>query len=144
MELDYLDMAFIKGASDGFEEAGVDHDAAEDSANILYKIARSSSIDEEDESWWDKYKGWVYGALATIGAFHLGGMIGRGGRPDRSLMTNLFSAISKAKNKVSAPPGFKPSFGAKYGPSDYAENTSENKEEYGLPLGHGGNSFDGN
>lgn len=120
-QVGYLDAAFIKGASDGLVESGADTgnpEAIYKSACFMCKIAKSRDY-EDDEGFWEGNKGWIIPTLAALGAFHVGGIVGRTGRPDRSLLSNLYHSISDAWSEL------KPSYGkydgatnlAKYGPT---------------------------
>lgn len=97
MDCTDYDMAFIKGASDGLVESGADinNPAAIDvSARLLCKVAKSAR--DDDDTFWGRNKGWILPTLIGLGAFHVGGIVGRSGRPDKSMLSNLGDAVANA------------------------------------------------
>ena len=80
---------FAKGASAAMVSAGIDASEADRVSLLMSKYAA------DDESLWDRAKGWVIPTLVGISAFIAGDHFGKNGRRDRNALQNLVEVLSR-------------------------------------------------
>ena len=93
---DTIATLFSAGAYSAIEGAGIDKKAADEFVSHVCKeaIARRVRFDEDEEdTWWQRNKGWALPAAIGAGAFLVGADAGRNGRPDRNYFSNTGSLL---------------------------------------------------
>ncbi len=92
----HLAALFAAGALSAFRQAGgTEKDAEAFLAGALEKNASRDEYYDDEETLWDRHKGWIIPAVLASGAFLLGGEAGKHGRPDRSLVRNAWDIAGR-------------------------------------------------
>lgn len=87
---------FSAGVYSALDGAGIDaKDADAIVAHVCKEaVARRVRFDEDEEdTWWNRNKGWALPTAIGAGAFLIGADAGRNGRPDRNYFSNAGSLL---------------------------------------------------
>ena len=110
-EVDVLGMMFGIGAYSAARDVGMAEKDAEAFVEHVCKEAAAKRVkwdedeDDEDDTWWNRNKGWALPTGIGLGAYLLGANSAMEGRPDRGHWSNLGSYVWK---KLTALLGFSP------------------------------------
>lgn len=88
---------FSAGAYSALDGHGMDAKASDAFVANVCKEAVARRVrfdeDEEEDTWWNRNKGWALPAAIGAGAFLIGADAGRNGRPDRNYFSNAGSLL---------------------------------------------------
>ena len=88
---------FSAGAYSALDGSGIDAKDADAFVAHVCKEAVARRVrfdeDEEEDTWWNRNKGWALPAAIGAGAFLIGADAGRNGRPDRNYLSNAGSLL---------------------------------------------------